>query len=357
MRWHSTPQSALNGEITQLAIIECVASVVLYLGIGLYLGTFRYLAWAVVVAPLMLFRTKVSADWGLKVYWLWCQRYDRPPKPFDAFGLLFTALIGAGIRIAAPLLSASLRPLQSLKEAPQNWLRQSLCTDLMHPPEIIPLEATNPTIVPTFAGAINLVRGGRNSFAKILYAFLLLPFALVGWVPPLIYRISFKATAIAYAPFIWIVHATLENPLPLKMRLERITKGELEKVRRLASWPILATLAGKIALVYGLIDLSSILAKFPSQRLMNNLVVPGGWPWWQITLGSDALLTFLLLWFADAALARIDTEQVWLPKVVLNTISTVSFIRATLSLATISHFFYIALVQVAPQLMRHSIGG
>jgi hypothetical protein len=32
--------------------------------------------------------------------------------------------------------------------------------------------------------------------------------------------------------------------------------------------------------------------------------VASHWPWWQITLGTDALLTFLLL-FADAALARV----------------------------------------------------
>ncbi|MDQ1558103.1 MAG: hypothetical protein QOD32_1163, partial [Pyrinomonadaceae bacterium] len=30
MRTYSTPQSALNGEITKLAILECVASAALY---------------------------------------------------------------------------------------------------------------------------------------------------------------------------------------------------------------------------------------------------------------------------------------------------------------------------------------
>lgn len=58
MRTYSTPQSALNGEITKLAIIECVVSVAIYVSIGMYFGTFRYLAVAVVFAPLMLFRTE-----------------------------------------------------------------------------------------------------------------------------------------------------------------------------------------------------------------------------------------------------------------------------------------------------------
>jgi len=67
MRFHSTPESALNGEITKLAIIECIASVAIYLAIGFYFGTFRYLAMAVVVAPLMLLRTDASSDWGLDI--------------------------------------------------------------------------------------------------------------------------------------------------------------------------------------------------------------------------------------------------------------------------------------------------
>ena len=68
MRFHSTPQSALHLEITKLAIIETLVSVGLYVGIGIYLGTFRYLALAILVAPLMLLRTDMSSEWGLKVY-------------------------------------------------------------------------------------------------------------------------------------------------------------------------------------------------------------------------------------------------------------------------------------------------
>jgi hypothetical protein len=67
MRFHSTPESAENLEITKLAIIETVLSIAIYVCSGLYLGTFKYLALAVFFAPLMLFRTKGSAEWGLTV--------------------------------------------------------------------------------------------------------------------------------------------------------------------------------------------------------------------------------------------------------------------------------------------------
>src|ERR1035441_10427454 len=73
MRFHSTPESALNGEITVLGIIETTAAVSLYLWAGLHFGTFKYLAVATVSAPLMLLRTDVSARWCLQVYQRWSQ--------------------------------------------------------------------------------------------------------------------------------------------------------------------------------------------------------------------------------------------------------------------------------------------
>ena len=147
MRFHSTPQSALNLEFTKLAIIECVASVALYVGIALYFGTFKYLAAAVVVAPLMLFRTEASTDWALKVY----QRYwDSLPAArmdqfivFGWFWFIGAPMVATGIRIVATLHWAARSPLKSLNEMPGNWLRQCFCTDFFHPPEMLPLEAVS----------------------------------------------------------------------------------------------------------------------------------------------------------------------------------------------------------------------
>lgn|GEM_PF-3723941 len=112
----------------------------------------------------------------------------------------------------------------------------------------------------------------------------------------------------------------------------------------------------KIGLVLSLVDLSKLEEKFPSHRFVETFVVPNAWPWWQITLGTDALLTFCLLFFADAALARIDGEQAWREDRVTKTASSVSFVRAALSIATISHFFFIALASIAPASLRRLLG-
>jgi hypothetical protein len=349
MRSYSTPQSALNLEFTKLAIIECVASVALYVGIALYFGTFKYLATAVVVAPLMLFRTEASADWGFDAYQrCWDRLVRLPDSVFVPLFLIGAPIIATAFRIVAILYWAARSPLQTLNEMPGNWLRQCFCTDLLHPPEMIPLEAAkgDRTRIPIFADLVDF--RGKRIGQIVLGFFLGLPVLVIGYLPPLIYRITFKATAVAYAPFVWVAHTTLQNPLSLKLRLERITKGELEKVRRAFSWIIVATLAGKLGLVWGLVDRSRVVEKFPSQKFVESLVVLDLWPWWQITLGADALLTFFLLYFADAALARVETQRVWRDETVLKTLSTVAFLRAALSIVTMSHFFYVALVSVAP---------
>jgi hypothetical protein len=348
MRSYSTPQSALDGEITKLAIAECVASVALYVGLGVYFGTFRYLALAVVFAPLMLFRTEASADWGLKVYRRCIAAFDDFPEPLNSLGaVIFVPVIGVAVRIMATVYCAVRNPIQTLRDTPKNWLRQSLCTDFAHPPEIVPLEALkgDKKDMPTFEDILSILREERyGCFALVFFS----PVLVIGYIPSMIYRVSFKATALVYTPFVWVAHATLLNPLSVKARLERITKGELEKVRRGLSWIILTTLVAKVALFYSWVDRAYVESRFPSQKFVASFVILDSWPWWQITLGLDALLTFFLLFFADAALARLEGEQTWREEFVRTTVSTVSFLRAALGILTISHFFHIALLSVAP---------
>lgn len=350
MRSYSTPQSALDGEITKLAIVECIVSVALYVGAGFYLGTFRYLAIAIVLAPLTLFRTERSAEWGLELYKRWFKVIGRwsPPRRMLAIAVM-TPVVGTMIRVVSTVYLSVRTPLQTLKDTPQNWLRQSFCTDFAHPPEIVPLEASaDNDDVAQFLDFLEMLRQESMGW-RIALTLAVSPLLVLGWLPSLIYRVSFKATALVYMPLIWVARATVGNTMSLKGRLERIKDGEIEKVRRYFSGVVLGTLATKLLLVYGLMEPGELAAKFPSQKFVTSFVVPDSWPWWQTTLGVDALVTFFLLFFADAALARIDDQRAWGDGVVVNTVSTVSFLRAALSVATIAGLFYLALGVAAPE--------
>jgi hypothetical protein len=216
----------------------------------------------------------------------------------------------------------------------------------------MPLEALrlNDNDYPTFNSVMRVFRAKTSRKEKLLGIYLTFPLLIIGFLPSLTYRITFKATSIAYLPFIWVAHATLSSDLSAKIRLERFTKGELEKTRRALSLIICTTLLAKLLFVCGWLERSRFEGKFPSNRFIESVVIPYGWPWWQINLVVDAALTFILFFFADAALARIETEKIWREGSVLGTLSTISFLRASLSIVTISYFFYVALKIAYPGL-------
>ena len=173
------------------------------------------------------------------------------------------------------------------------------------------------------------------------------------YLPSILYRITFKATSLAYAPFVWVAQTTFYSPLSTKVRLERITKGELEKVRRWLSGIVLSAFITKLGFALGWVNFAQLLAEIPNENLINNFVQLHHLPWWQLTLVTEAVITFLLLFFADAALGRLEEKHAWPERMVLDTISSVTFVRSALSILTISGFCYLALVFVFPDWMQH----
>lgn len=357
MRFHSTPESAVNLEITKLAFIETITSVAIYIGIGVYFQTVAHYALAIVVAPFMLLRTEESAEWGLRVYEKFLTLVDKiNPKSLVIIGIFSLSTIALIPAIALSLRFAALAkffaktPIITLSQMPKNWLRQCFCTDFYHAPEMLPMEIikSTPNSIPLFTELVSELRlevsDSKNSFLMklfCLWAFFFL--GIIGYFPNLIYRVSFKATALAYAPLIWITHSTIENPFPLQLRLKRIKDGQIEKARRVFSLIVLTMLSAKIGLQTFLDKLNFFNLNLQNKSLIESLSIPASFPWWQFTLGTDAILTYLLFLFADAAHDFLETEHPWNEGFVVNTVKTVSFLRATLALATVSHFFLLAL--------------
>jgi hypothetical protein len=352
MRTFSTPESALKGEITKLSIIECALAVAVYLSIALHRHTFRYFYLAIALAPLSLFRTAESTEWSLRTYQVVRSKVnllvEHAPSALGRFFLVVEAFVFIPawlpvLRVAGMVYGFARRPVRTILEMPRNWVRQALCTDFAHPPEALPGEqlAVGASFI-TFQWTIWIAKEKMWT----------LPFgvaiAVLLFLPPLFYRISFKATAVCYLPFLWVAQATAGSRLPLKVRLERVTKGELEKVRRWLAVFVLGAFGVVAALHFGIIDVTSVTSKFPTELAALNLIgVMKSFQWWHATLLADALLTFWLLFFSDAALARMDT-QVWSEPFVANTVSMTSFFRGALAVLTMTHFCWAAILNVVP---------
>lgn len=260
---------------------------------------------------------------------------------------LFAAPVaGFFIRIFSTVYCLASSPLYALRQMPWNWIQQSLIMDFAYPPEVMPGEALFTDLGPTFLTVMPLVRR-QQGFRKAVVILVIAPIIVLGWLPAALYRISFKATSLAYAPLVWVARTTLQTDLSEKGRLERFTKGELEKARRWYSGIVLTIMAAKVGVMLRWVAVAQLLAQIPSQTLIDKVIEPAKLPWWQITLLSDAVLTYLLLWFADAAIRRIDDAHPWPENVVEGVTSGTSYLRAVLGILTISHFLYLALVAVA----------
>jgi hypothetical protein len=390
MRFHSTIESIEAGEFTWLAITECVLATALYLAISLHFHSFHYYTLAIALAPLTLLRTDAAVKWALERYrvtntrgqslfWSRAMRHPVVEVPLVIFVFLVTIAWGFIYRIASVAYWSCRQPVASLRQMPRNWLRQALCIDLYAPPEIVPGEDTDkweievadasgvsrrvsmPSEILTFR-AVFLPKSAKfkrpwsvepepEDWGRTLFrfAFNLLLFA-PAYLVPLLYRTSLKATCIVYAPFVWVAGATAGSADSLRVRLERIAKGEFEKSRRGFANLVLLIAVVKFALNFGWIGSTEAAHEvlIESVKLVEKFLEPKSWPWWQIALVCDALVTWGLFWGADAALSRMNAREDYRPPFASEAIAVTTFLRAASAVAVVAYLVAMAVAQLVP---------
>lgn len=358
----SSPESAEKGLISALAIVECIASILIYILLSVHFGTLVHYAAAICVAPLFLFRTPGSIETGLIIHDSLLRRYnsifdsdlfadiDTKPwpssyRPFGAFResarlviipvleafaavfyFLLLPLIGLSSRFSVALWHVLRHPIDSLLAMPQNWMRQSICTDLLCPPEMVPNEdEIEVETAPSFELLTRRLRDKRNG---LLMRMAVLAVLCIAYIPPTLLRISFKATSVVYAPFVWIAQITLRSSLPIKIRLERITRGELERVRRALSSVVILCVFLKICFITGLLTFAEFQTHLPIGLAQSAQYLMRGWPAWQVALLGDAIGSYLLFFAADAFLARLETWDSVRTRILSVAVSLALFLRA-----------------------------
>ena len=108
----------------------------------------------------------------------------------------------------------------------------------------------------------------------------------------------------------------------------------------------------KIGLCLNLVDLESLAESFPTVRAAESFLILNGWPWWQLGFISEAVLTFGFFFFADAALARYDSDHPWHENTVLKTTFAASLVRATVAVPLMAYLFGVAVQVAFPRLVR-----
>lgn len=354
MRVHSTAQSIANREISGLAVSECVLSTAIYVGIGLYLDTFIHLFIAVALGPLFLLRTTFSYNLALANWKKLIDRISLIENGVLGFSILpFVYLIGIALRIASTAAGLIFHPYLSLQGMPDNWVRQALCTDLYYPPEIVPGEAEEDNL-PSFTRFVKisstaLAKNWRDPVLLFLADIPIIIIIMSGYLPAIIFRISFKATSIFYLPLVWVVTTTVNSGASLQLRLERITKGELEKFRRRLSAFVLTVTVARLALSAGLVEQEYVEKLVGSPALAARLL--DAWPWWHIALSFDAALTFILFLASDALLARLEKGSLTNAHIAEIAVKLMMFLRGLVAALTVAFFVVTAIVATAEHVL------
>ncbi len=325
MRFWSTPQSAQAGEVTVLAILETVAATAVSVWLVVHRGTLKHVVIGACLAPFLLMRTEEATEIAFKWterFILWINIEETSP----GWRSVCLAILLPLMRPASIILTVIRHPLRSLRSIPYNWNLVILATDFHHPPEILAgVETRNFVLADLrFKNYIRdvipeLIEDQISLSGYILTVVKFIVFAVlctIWFLPALTYRYSLKATAIAYLPIIWILHDGFVDASKFQRKLEDILTAQSERFKRWYSGFVILFLVIGPAVVYFMFNqwwqqltgwlkagnpaVLVLLSPFlPTEP--NGLNVRG----WHLFRGVNAVLTFLLLFWADGKMRQI----------------------------------------------------
>jgi hypothetical protein len=360
MRLYSTPQSALAGEVTILAIVETLVATAFSIWLVVHRGTLTHVVVATCIAPLSLLRTKDST--ALTYYY--ARRMDAfwGRFPFTRFPLVDFFFIVISLPVMPLLLrpipiaiTAIRRPLHSIRSIPQNWSRIVLATDLHHPPELLPESETTPPLdtlgLYQFSNIINITDVPREVRTLMFIT------AILVFLPGFVYRYALKSTAIVYLPILWILHDSLVDTAVFKHKLEDIADSPLEKLKRWYSGFVIVFLLVIPPMIYLTVNqwwqglsnwlrhanpavvafLSAFLPSTPSGLHLEA---------WHVARAFNAILTLVLFQWAYSKLRQIERGRLLKPDTSVAVLNVWLLIRGLLTLYIIGCTLYILIVAV-----------
>jgi hypothetical protein len=367
-------------------LLETLVATTVAAGIALRYGT-RYLVVSACIAPLLLLRTPASQElglrWGLRVVdWASGQfagLLEALPDPttettrpvlraslavfsgvlgtiVSTWGFAVLALLTLGVRFLVTLVAFCGAPLRGLEAIPGNWWRHIACLDMSHMPE--PLPGLERAIdAPDFRELANarILHPGRT-FKVILEADptedpwlqkslrwpLAALFTLFIVLPAWLYRWSLKGTFLLYSPLVWVAHRSFADD-PWE-RLRDIRELAFHRLVRGYSGVVLALLLVRVALDLLLPTWPSLWAGLPSAALLDAVLAPHRLPFWQLAMGTNAFMAWVLYFYADWALARHERGRPPVEHRVDGTLRALWLVRTSLSVYVIGNGIHAAAV-------------
>lgn len=363
MKTHSTIKSAENGEYTILSIIETIIAITFYAVITVKTGTFKYIAVSTFIAPFLLLRTERSAmlsfELAKKIIMIIHKMEDKILRYYaidekgisynvpvermgiyallGAFNLFSTILSLLIIKMIATLVTLIKHPVISLREIRSNWIRVVFCTDMYHPPEILPgIETHGPEFLDRYKFTVFIKEFmAPDQFQSAFRWLIIITLVPIIYLPAFIYRCSLKGTSPIWSPLIWVVRSIRDSNFPLKDRLEYIHNSIHYRLVLYYSIVVIILCMIKLFVLLKLIEISA--------PVFNEYMLPKEISLWHLAAFVNAILAIQIYYIADKYLILWRSNQIIKERLIDLKIKILTFCRDLLFIYIMTCILYITL--------------
>lgn len=218
-------------------------------------------------------------------------------------------------------------PMKVFRAMPGNWKRVVLATDGHCPPETLPgIEVSRTPLVTRWSQRQVLVPEDREAIKSgqpRLYAgmvVLMYPLLAIahyaGFMVPLLYRWSLKATCLIYLPIIYLIKNRYSEDCTATDYVQDFSEGKLERIIRCYSVVVMFVTLVPVGLLPGLPRVAQWMGKIqenggPALILFQDLFIPTNgfiltFKLWHIARLANAAITLYLFYYADRAKRRLE---------------------------------------------------
>jgi hypothetical protein len=382
-RTPSQTASRSEDEISLLGIAETILAISASILLAVYLEDFRHIVVGTLLAPLFMLRSndvndrilcaaERYFDWICTFTFQWDKQLRNyyeltrcEPRAslhlrrkvkfnFSLLGFFLTDLIMKGpgtlfgfqfIKLAVSAHYAICHPLLSLSQIPSNWRRIALCANSLQIPEVLP------GIEDEGAGRYEFGWWRISSQERVMWS---IPeyeragagqdFVILVWVPAFLSRLIFKSTTLFWSPLLWVAYP-LRQTANIIASMKRVCSGALYKAQRVYSVTTIVAFVAKIAAFSVAVNWLTASYGYPTDKLVQAIIVPDGIPPWQIACVFNATITLVLYFVADYYLHEFDETKRLPSEVAVRSYQTALIVRNVMSIYIVACTTYI-LVQV-----------
>ncbi len=173
----------------------------------------------------------------------------------------------------------------------------------------------------------------KNLLSKLIGQLVFALFGLIVALPAWLYRWSLKGTFILYSPLVWVAHRSFADSA--WDRLQDVSELAFHRLVRGYSVLVLILLSSRVGLDALYPSWHLLWAGLPSAALLDAALAPHALPIWQLAMATNAIMAWVLYFFADWALARHARQRAPGERTVNGVLRTVWLVRTSLSVYVI----------------------